>query len=224
MQLISVCREPTAHWVGVFSSRRLFGLVALLTLFWLPASVWSAAGAGPAGRAERSLGSGIKLQTIAPDPRGGKAYRLTYDVAVDVNTYWCFKTDFSNPMIEDNKYIKSHRMVSRSDGAVVTEDVYTYDTVHVFRWQTMVNVHSRRLDFRLLNATECGQLFHHGSILVAATKGGTRVTQTAYFDFWGANLWFHYPWSGGMRDLLRYHARWEQQLVPQLLDRYSSGK
>lgn len=62
----------------------------------------------------------------------------------------------------------------------------------------------------------CDQFFHFGSIQVEAAGGRTRITQTAYFDFWGVGLWFHYPWSGGMREFLRYHASWEQQLTPLL--------
>jgi hypothetical protein len=163
---------------------------------------------------------GIDLSEVAPDPRGGKAYRLIYEVPVDVETYWRFKTDFSSPIVEDNRYIKSHRLISSTDRAAVTENVYTYAPKHIFRWQTTVDAHSRRLDFRLLNAAECGQVFHHGSIQVEVLKTGTRVIQTAYFDFWGATLWYHSPWSGGMRALLRYQAHWEQQLAPRLKRRY----
>ena len=50
---------------------------------------------------------------------------------------------------------------------------------------------------------------------------GTRVTQVAYFDFLGASLWADYPWGGGMRDFLAYTARWEQEMVLRLKDRYS---
>jgi len=46
------------------------------------------------------------------------------------------------------------------------------------------------------------------------------VTQTAYFDFFGATLWMNYPWYGGMRHYLNYTARWEQETITRLIDRY----
>jgi hypothetical protein len=145
---------------------------------------------------------------------------MVYQVPVDAATYWRFKTDFENEFLISNKYIKSHQIVSAEDRKVVSESVYAYEPEHAFRWQTTVRPGLRRLEFRLLNAKECNQLFHYGSIQIEAAAGGTRVTQTAYFDFWGVALWFHYPWSGGMREFLRYNAMWEQRLATQLKQRY----
>ena len=53
---------------------------------------------------------------------------------------------------------------------------------------------------------------------------GTRVTQVAYFDFWGASLWANYPWGGGMKDFLSYTAQWEQETVLILSDLYYEKK
>lgn len=36
----------------------------------------------------------------------------------------------------------------------------------------------------------------------------------------GAAVWAHYPWSGGMNQFLRYTAQWEQNTVLKLKDRY----
>lgn len=41
------------------------------------------------------------------------------------------------------------------------------------------------------------------------------------FDFLGAALWADYPWGGGIKDFLTYTARWEQDTVLRLMDRYS---
>ncbi|MDJ0783442.1 MAG: hypothetical protein QNJ22_15810 [Desulfosarcinaceae bacterium] len=203
--------------------RRAVRCWALIWLCWCAAGVAGKDAVAAASRTVTHLGQGIHLQELVPDPRGGKAYRLIYQVAVDPETYWRFKTDFSTDILLENKYITSHRMLSFTNQRAVNENVYTYDSRHVFRWQTTVNVEERRLDFRLLNAAECGQRFHYGTIQVEASALGTQVTQTAYFDFWGVRLWFHYPWSGGMREFLRYNASWEQQLAERLLRRYASA-
>jgi hypothetical protein len=162
----------------------------------------------------------IQIQALEPDPRGGKAYRLIYHLPLDADIYWRFKTDFDNDFLVGNKFIKVHRLVSIQDRTVITENVYSYDPAHVFKWQTTIHPEARRPNFRLLNADECRQIFHHGSIEIEAQEAGTRVTQTAYFDFWGVALWYHYPWSGGMRDLLRYTVAWEQQLAVRLKHYY----
>ena len=204
----------------------IFGTTVLCSLCWLPASFSGGfcqphpAWGGAASAAQ------VQILPLDPDPRGGKAYQLIYQVPVDADTYWRFKTDFENDLLLGNKYIKSHQIVSNSDRQVVSESVYTYEPAHTFRWETTIRANQRRLEFRLLNARECDQLFHYGSIQVEAAGSQTRITQTAYFDFWGVGLWYHYPWSGGMREFLRYNARWEQELAQRLKRHYppeSSG-
>lgn len=79
---------------------------------------------------------------------------------------------------------------------------------------------AHRLDFVLLNPERCRQKYHYGHILLEPVAEGTRVTQVAYFDFLGASLWANYPWSGGMKDFLSYNARWEQETILLLKERY----
>ncbi len=166
-------------------------------------------------------GGEIAIYHLTPDERGGKAYQLVYLVRVPLDVYWNFKTDFDNDFLLDNKYIREHRFVSRSDDIVITEDKYTNTPDVFFMWQTTVRSNAHRLDFVLMNPKNCSQLFHYGSIKMEAVEEGTRVTQMAYFDFIGASLWADYPWGGGMKDFLTYTARWEQDIVLRLKNRYS---
>jgi hypothetical protein len=75
------------------------------------------------------------------------------------------------------------------------------------------------MDFVLLNPEECGQKFHYGHIQLESVAGvgkKTRVTQVAYFDFFGVSFWVNYPWYGGMRYFLEYTVRWEQDTILKL--------
>jgi len=38
----------------------------------------------------------ISIYQIAPDKRGGKAYKLVYIVNAQMDVFWGFKTDFDN--------------------------------------------------------------------------------------------------------------------------------
>lgn len=163
----------------------------------------------------------VLIEQIAPEKRGGKAYKLIYFVQAPIYTYWKIKTDFNNTFLEENKYIKKHRFISKVGNEVITEDKYTNGPDVFFRWKTTVLQDSYHLDFILLNPEQCGQRFHYGSIQLEAVKQQTMVTQVAYFDFVGAALWVNYPWSGGMVDFLRYTVYWEQDMVLRLKDRYS---
>lgn len=160
---------------------------------------------------------------IEPDRRGGKTYRLEYVVQVPVHVYWKFKTDLDNDFLVKNKYIREHHFISRSGDIVITENRYGYPPTEFFKWQTTVDHDAYRLAFVLLNPLQCGQRFHYGAIQLEPVDKGTRVTQTAYFDFLGASIWADYPWGGGMVDFLTYIANWEQDLVVRLKDRYSGG-
>ena len=71
---------------------------------------------------------------------------------------------------------------------------------------------------------EAPQKYHYGHIQLEPVPEGTRVTQVAYFDFWGASIWANYPWSGGMKDFLSYTARWEQETVLRLRGQYDDNK
>ena len=176
------------------------------------------------GLSQRDSAEPVLIQAINPDPRGGKAYRLEYRVDVPEHVYWAFKTDFDNDFLEDNRFIKAHRFLSRSGNTVVTETRYTNGPEAFFRWQTTLHPERRRLEFLLLNPQVCGQRFHYGSIQMEADGGGTRVTQVAYFDFPGILLWFFNPWRGGMKAFLTYTASWEQKTVLRLQNRYETAK
>ena len=162
----------------------------------------------------------VHIERMEPPEKGGQGYRLVYWVNVPTKVYWRFKTDFDNQFLVENKFISEHRFISRKDDTVITENKYTYGPDVYFRWQTKVISDLRRLDFILLNPKQCRQAYHYGTIRIAADTGGTRVTQEAYFDFWGASFWAFYPWKGGMRDFLTYTAQWEQKTALRLKDRY----
>jgi hypothetical protein len=162
----------------------------------------------------------ISIYRIAPDRRGGKAYKLVYLVNAHIDVLWRFKTDFDNNFLLKNKYIQSHHLITRNGDKVITEDQYTYSPNVYFKWQTTIFPRAKRLDFILLNPKECRQKFHYGFIQLKSVPEGTQVTQVAYFDFWGSSLWAGYPWGGGMKDFLSYTAHWEQKTIMQLKNRY----
>ena len=162
----------------------------------------------------------ITIYKIAPDKRGGRAYKLIYFVQAPIDSYWKFKTDFDNDFLVKNKYIQEHKFIMRTGNTVITENKYAYKPDVYFRWQTTVLPEAHRLEFDLLNPEECGQKYHYGHIQLASVEAGTLVTQTAYFDFLGAAFWAIYPWRGGMKDFLSYTALWEQETMLQLIERY----
>ena len=162
----------------------------------------------------------ISIYQIAPDKRGGKAYKLVYLVSVQKDVFWRFKTDFDNNFLLENKYIQEHHFISRNGNKVITEDKYTNSPNEYFRWQTTIFAQSKRLDFVLLNPKQCRQKFHYGYIQLKSVPEGTQVTQVGYFDFLGSSFWANYPWGGGMKDFLSYTARWEQKTIVNLKNRY----
>jgi len=162
----------------------------------------------------------ISIYQIAPDNRGGKAYKLVYLVNAQMDVFWEFKTDFDNNFLLKNKYIQEHRFIARNGNKVITEDKYTNGPNAYFRWRTTIFPRSKRLDFVLLNPKQCKQKFHYGYIQLKSVPGGTQVTQVAYFDFLGSSLWANYPWGGGMKDFLSYTAHWEQDTIMRLTDQY----
>ncbi|MBI4776321.1 MAG: hypothetical protein HY788_19435 [Deltaproteobacteria bacterium] len=178
-------------------------------------------GAGEKSGDRASAEDGAAIYRLAPDSRGGQAYKLVYLVRAPLDVFWKFKTDFDNDFLVTNKYIREHRFISRSGDSVITEDEYTHVPRIVFRWKTTVHSAIHRLDFVLMNPEECDQKYHYGYIRIESVQGSTRVTQVAYFDFRGASIWAVYPWGGGMKDFLSYTARWEQETVLRLTDRYS---
>jgi hypothetical protein len=158
-----------------------------------------------------------KLDTV---DIAGKGYKLVYMVAAPLAVYWKFKTDFENDFLLTNKLITEHRLVAHKNNVAITESIYATKPGVRFRWRTISFPDIHRLDFELQNPKECGQKFHYGHIQLKSAGDRTIVTQTAYFDFFGATLWMNYPWYGGMRHYLKYTARWEQETITRLIDRY----
>ena len=150
----------------------------------------------------------------------GKGYKLVYMVAAPLRAYWKFKTDFKNDFLLTNKLIMEHRLVEHKKNVAITESIYATKPGVRFRWRTISFPDVHRLDFELQNPKECGQKFHYGHIQLEAAGEYTKVTQIAYFEFFGATLWMNYPWYGGMHHYLNYTARWEQETITRLLDRY----
>ncbi len=156
----------------------------------------------------------IQIDRLVPDARGGQAYRLVYDVPLPIDIFWRFKTSFENKFLVKNRHISHHRFISLKDNLAITENRYSMMPDAVFRWQTRVLPRQRRLEFKLINSSKEGRhghKFHYGYIQLKAMGPSTRVTQVAYFDFWGSGFWSVYPWSGGMHDFLNYTAKWERR-------------
>lgn len=163
---------------------------------------------------QQSPGTEPVITTLKPERAEGRGYRLEYTVDAPLDVTWKFKTDFGSQVLLTNKMILSHRLVSRKDDEVVTETVYSNKPKLVFRWKTTLVPDQHQLKFELLNPEACGMDYHYGSIRLQAAGSATRVTQVAYFDFFGVSLWVSYPFRGGMSHFLNYTARWEQQAVP----------
>lgn len=157
---------------------------------------------------------------LKPEREKGRGYKLVYLVDAPLEVFWKFKTDFDNQILLSNKFITAHRVVSRNQNQVVTEDEYTNRPKAVFKWQTTVLPDRHRLQFVLLNPEECGQKYHYGSIQLEPLGARTRVTQVAYFDFFGVSIWVSYPFYGGMSYFLNYTANWEQQTILKVKHRY----
>ena len=152
----------------------------------------------------------------------GRGYRLVYLVKVPLDVYWRFKTDFNNTFLLTNKYIKTHRLISRNGNTIVTENVYTHLPRTRFEWKTIIFPEHHRIEYTLINLKESGQYYHYGHILLKAVGDSTQVTHVSYFDFFGASFWVNFPWSGGMLPFLKYTARWEQETALRLKNTYTS--
>ena len=142
---------------------------------------------------------------------GGHGYRMRYCIALPLQDYWQFKTNFDNDFLISNPHIRSHRFIARQGDMVLTENSYAHNSKRLFRWQTDVNTYAHRLDFKLKNPEEAGQDFHFGSIQLSDHGAYTVVYQEARFKFPGDALWTFYPWRGGMRSFLQSFVAWEQR-------------
>jgi hypothetical protein len=160
------------------------------------------------------------IYKLHPEDMVGKGYMLVYLVSAPLSAYWNFKTDFESDFLLTNKLITEHRVVENKNNVAITETIYATKPDVKFRWRTISSPNSHRLDFELLNAKECGQRFHYGHIQLEKVAEYTKVTQTAYFDFFGATFWMNYPFYGGMKYHLNYMANWEQETIPRLIQKY----
>jgi hypothetical protein len=160
------------------------------------------------------------LIKLRPEGEAGRGYKLIYLIDAPVDVVWRFKTDFDNQALLSNKYISSHRVIGRDQNGVVTENEYSNKPRLKFKWQTTLFPDQHLLNYVLLNPDECGQKYHHGSIQLEAVGNRTRVTQVAYFNFFGVSFWAGYPFKGGMAHFLKYTAAWEQQAVLDTIGNY----
>ncbi len=167
----------------------------------------------------QGFNSDLVLIKLRPEGKAGRGYKLIYLIDAPLDVVWGFKTDFDNQYLLRNKYINSHRFVSRNQNEVVTENEYSNKPELKFKWQTTLFPDRHLLNYVLLNPEECGQKYHHGSIQLEAVGNRTRVTQVAYFNFFGVSFWVGYPFRGGMSYFLEYTAVWEQQAVLDTIDR-----
>jgi hypothetical protein len=204
----------------MFSLNHLISLIRTITVVFLlsllPASGHSAEPANP-----QSLGGQPIISLLEPEDKDGKGYRLTYRVDVPLEVFWKFKTDFDNEFLMSNALILSHRLISHSGNVVVTENRYSTKPGTVFRWQTTVFPEQHLLKFILLNPQETDQKYHYGHIQLEGLDQKTKVTQVAYFDFFGASFWVNYPFYGGLQHFLKHTAKWEQDIIQDLKDRYN---
>jgi len=160
------------------------------------------------------------IYKLYPEDAAGKGYKLVYMVAAPLSAYWNFKTDFEKNFILNNKLLTEHRLLEYKDNIAITETIFAAKPGVRFRWRTISSPDIHRLDFELLNPKECGQKFNYGHIQLEEIGDHTKVTQIAYFEFFGATLWMNYPWYGGMHHNLNYTARWEQETIVRLIGKY----
>ena len=169
---------------------------------------------------EHILNSDPVISRLKPERTRGRGFKLVYSVDASLDVFWRYKTHFGNPRVLSNKFIVSHRLVSRDGNVVITETEYSNKANAVFKWQTTVFPDQNLLKYVLLNPQECGQEYHYGYVQLEALDFGTRVTQVAYFDFFGVSLWVNYPFNGGMSKFLQYTAQWEQKFISEFEHQY----
>ena len=164
------------------------------------------------------------ISKLKPERTHGRGFKLEYVVSAPLDELWSFKTNFDSDLLHKNKFINSHKLVSREENLVITETEYSYKPKSIFKWQTTMLPEQNLLEYELLNPEECGQKYHYGSIQLEAEGNSTRVTHIAYFDFFGVTFWVNYPFKGGMSDFLKYTARWEQEFVSEIENQKNPGQ
>jgi len=197
-----------------------FGLCGILAVFLGTSTGLSSENPALEPTGHKLSGSNPIIFKLAPERKSGRGYKLVYLVDAPLDVFWKFKTDFDNQFLLSNKFIISHRLVSRQRNEVITENKYSSKPKAIFKWQTTLLPEQYLLKFILLNPEDCGQKFHYGYIQIEALGSRTRVTQVAYFDFMGVSIWVNYPFYGGMSYFLKYTANWEQQTLLELKEKY----
>ena len=170
--------------------------------------------------AEQLLTGEPFIYRIAADARGGEAYKLVYLVPVPIELFWKFKTDFHGDFVETNKYVINQRVIREEQNVAIIENRLSNKPDSTFRWRNILSPEKYRLDFVLENPEQCGQRFHYGHFQLEPLGSYTKVSHAAYFDFFGASVWAHYPWEGGLYAFLNYIARWEQETILKVRDDY----
>jgi hypothetical protein len=197
-----------------------FGLYGILAAILCASTGLSSEIPAPEPTEQHFLSTNPIIFKLKPERKYGRGYKLVYLVDAPLDVFWKFKTDFDSQFLLSNKLITSHRLVSRNRNEVVTENKYSNKPKAIFKWQTTLLPDQHLLKFILLNPEECGQQYHYGYIQLEALGSRTRVTQIAYFDFFGVSIWVSYPFYGGMSYFLKYTAKWEQQIILKLKDKY----
>lgn len=203
------------------SSRRIF-LFSLIFLLSTGFTILSVQPPTIEPNREQLLSGEPFIYRIEPETRGGEAYKLVYIVPVPIEVFWRFKTDFHGSFIRSNKYVEEQRVIREEPNLVIIENRLSNRPGSRFRWRNILYHSIYRLDYFLDNPEQCGQRFHYGHIQLEPLSSSTKVTQVAYFDFFGSSLWARYPWEGGMQAFLDYVARWEQETIQQLKQNYLS--
>jgi len=197
-----------------------YGLCGILAAIFIASSGFSAEIPATEPTEQQYLSSKPIIFKLKPERKEGRGYKLIYLVDAPLEVFWKFKTDFDNQFLLSNKFITAHRLIRRTQNEAVTESEYSNNPKAIFKWQTTLVPDQHLLKFILLNPEACGQKYHYGYIQLEPLGSRTRVTQVAYFDFFGVSLWVSYPFYGGMSYFLNYTAAWEQQTILKLKDDY----
>jgi len=161
------------------------------------------------------------IYRIEPEPRGGEGYKMIYVVSVPVEVFWRFKTDFHGDFVSSNRYVEEQTVIREKKNLVIIENKLTNKPGTRFRWRNILHPKEHRLEFVLENPEQCGQRFHYGHFQLEALGSYTKVSHSAYFDFFGASFWATFPWQGGMHAFLDYIARWEQETIVKVKNDYN---
>jgi len=194
----------------------------IVNMAFIPVVLWalSVAAVRAGGHSALLPVAGVQISELAPVNGEGYGYRIVYRVPADIDTFRRFKTDFDNDFLIKNRTITSHRLLRRNGNIAVTETSYSAAPGKRFIWETTTDAENHRMQFRLIAPGSSGQRYHWGFIQLIKDGHQTIVVQQAYFDFTGAGFWVVYPWQGGMRDVLRTNAAWEQKAIMRMQAAY----